>query len=107
MRLAIFVNVIHSLDALHIMLVVNKLTNKNILTIHDAYLIPHSYNIKELFTLISENFILIHSDHLAFKAIFNRLASGLGSRITYEEIIKKLALFIPQLKETGRLVRLL
>ena len=62
---ALFVNIIHSLDALHIQLVINTLgnniTTNQIFTIHDAYLIRANYPKQDLINAIDNNFKLIHN----------------------------------------------
>ena len=35
---ATFVNIIHSLDALHLNIIINRISDTNIITIHDAFL---------------------------------------------------------------------
>ena len=103
MKYATFVNIIHSLDALHLNLVINRLRDTNVLTIHDAILTSWSYNNIELLQQISEKFIMIHRNHNAFKTVFNRLAVRLGRDWTYEKLIKYLELIPPIINRTGRL----
>jgi DNA-directed RNA polymerase len=90
---AIFVNIIHSLDALHIQLVINSLRNnpitKQLFTIHDAYLIRANYPKQELLNSINGNFKLIHSDKTLIRNMVNRLAKELGKPHTFNEAVKK------------------
>jgi DNA-directed RNA polymerase len=90
---ALFVNIIHSLDALHIQLVINSLrynpNTRQLFTIHDAYLIRANYPKQDLINSIHDNFKLIHSTKKLIRDMVNRLAKKLGKPHTFEEAINK------------------
>jgi DNA-directed RNA polymerase len=100
---ALFVNIIHSLDALHIQIVINSLrTNiqtNQLLTIHDAYLIRANYPKQELLNSIHNNFKLIHSDKTLIRNMVNRLAKRLGKHHTFNEAIRKVGIKLVQIKQ--------
>ena len=100
---ATFVNIIHSLDALHLNIIINRVSDTNIITIHDAFLTSWRYNNIELYQQISENFMKIHTNHKAFKSAFNRLADRLGRDWTYDKLIKHLDIIPPIINRTGRM----
>jgi hypothetical protein len=105
MKNAIFVNIIHSLDALHIQTVINNLVNTQLFTIHDAYLINASYPRDILINTIQLTFQIIHNNHRVFKRMVNRLAQRLGSPTSYDILCEKLNIRPPIIKEIGKLVR--
>jgi hypothetical protein len=105
-KYAIFVNIIHRLDALQLIIVTKFITNKNFIPLHDAYLFAHTFPIDELVMKVSQTFTDIHNNHYAFKSMFNRLAKRLGNDMTYEEIIELLALIPPMIKNTGKIINL-
>ena len=104
MKNAVFVNIIHSLDALHLIKVSLKLTDKRFITIHDAYLINWNYNRIELTETINRTFVEIHNNHIVFKPIVNRLAQRLGNHIGYEQIITKINTKPPTIKNSNTLL---
>lgn len=101
MKNALFVNIIHSLDALHLILTIKSLTNKNIFTIHDAYLLNWDYNKAELLNKLSEQFQLIHHDHLAIKSIVHRLSQTTGSTMGWNKLKQNLNMKPPILIKIG------
>ena len=105
MKNAIFVNIIHSLDALHIQTVINNLVNTQLFTIHDAYLINASYPRDILINTIQLTFQIIHNNHRVFKRMVNRLAQRLGSPTSYDILCEKLNIRPPIIKEIGKLVK--
>lgn len=103
MKNALFVNMIHSLDALHLILTTKSLTNKNIFTIHDAYLLNWNYNKVDLLQKLNEHFIRIHHEHLAMSNIVHRLSQTTGRKMSWSGIKQTLSIKPMQLKAVGRL----
>jgi DNA-directed RNA polymerase len=97
MKNAIFVNIIHSLDALHMQIVITRLTNTQLFTIHDAYLINANYPRDILVMQINYHFKLIHNKHRVFKRIVNRLAQRLGNTLSYDILCIKLNISPPKI----------
>jgi hypothetical protein len=73
---SIFVNIIHSIDALHIAIIVKTL-NIDSLPIHDALLLPIKRNLSEVKEVIEIRFINIHRNNITFKEILICLSKKL------------------------------
>ena len=72
---AIIPNIIHSLDASHLMCIIeeaNRIGLKNVLSIHDCFG-THPNDLFKLNELVRENFILLYSNSSFLKTFHNRL----------------------------------
>ena len=103
MKDALFVNIIHSIDALHLILTSKEVIDKNFIPIHDAYLINWTHNKIDLMNKLNETFTLIHNEHKVFKPIVNRLSQRTGKHNTYETLIATLHITQTQIKGIPRL----
>jgi hypothetical protein len=101
---AIFVNIIHSLDALHLQLFISDIKDKNLLTIHDAILHPWKANRAEIITSITKTFIQIHQEHLVFKSVIDSLAQRLDSPKSYKRLMDTLKLTQPDLIKIDKII---
>ena len=80
-KLAAFVNVIHSLDALNLILFVNRIDNFNILTIHDALLVNYRENERFVVEGMTRKFVEIHNKGTTFKHIVGNLSNKAGNNV--------------------------
>ena len=77
-RNRIFVNIIHSIDALHIALII-KHTSNQILPIHDAILVAIGTNLDSIQETINETFKRIHEGNKTFIRIIEQLETQTGN----------------------------
>ena len=101
LKSAIFVNIIHSLDALHLMMMVNSIPHNNFLPIHDALLFRANENLAEIMKLAAHTFYEIHNEHAALKHIVNSTSNRVKSSMTYVSIVAELCINPPKLVEKG------
>ncbi len=91
---AIIPNIIHSLDASHLMYIIedaNRIGLKNVLSIHDCFG-THPNDLFKLNDLVRENFILLYSSSSFLKTFHNRLLQTIKDNNL--KIIKKEGPFV-------------
>jgi hypothetical protein len=104
MKQSVFVNIIHSLDALHLQIFLETVQDKNLLTIHDAILHPWTANKADIVNSIATTFMKIHREHTVFKNIVDSIAERLGHDAVYQSLLNKLQLIRPRLEKVGALI---
>lgn len=99
LKSSIFVNIIHSLDALHLSLIVKSIKHNNFLTIHDALLFNATENLAEVIRIAAATFFSIHNQHEALKCIILAASKRARSTETYKSILYELEISPPKLVE--------
>ena len=113
---AIIPNIIHSLDASHLMEIINKtnkLGNSNVIPIHDCFG-THPNKINELYTIIKKEFVYIYSKQEFLKSFHKsnrdyiknnnfKLKREKGKWLVYNEQNDKFLAELPSVPKTGDL----
>ena len=109
-------NIIHSLDASHLMEIINKtnkLGNSNVIPIHDCFG-THPNKINELYTIIKKEFVYIYSKQEFLKSFHKsnrdyiknnnfKLKREKGKWLVYNEQNDKFLAELPSVPKTGDL----
>ena len=87
-RRATFVNIIHSLDALNLILFILEWDKFNMFAIHDALLVNWNEDFNKVINKMVEKFILIHNEGKVINKIAQDLSNRAGVKLVYISNVK-------------------